>query len=123
MVCWVLRKPSVHAPSRASFLFRHQIQRIKQARGRACLGRWPSDSNSSISYFHFSVFSVIWGICFSLEANPNDTKNIGFWHTFGTGDSPATGGPMFFENGLNLGLLSIPIYRTHVHVSEVSDGR
>ena len=47
------------------------------------------DSNSSINYFHFPMFSVIWGICFSLKANPNGTKNIAFWHTFGTGDAPA----------------------------------
>ena len=33
---------------------------------RACLGRGPTDSNSSIPYFGFSVFSVIWGICFSV---------------------------------------------------------
>jgi hypothetical protein len=58
---------------------------------RACFGRALSDSNSSINYFHFSVFSVIWGICFSLKANPNGTKNIAFWHTFGTGDAPAFG--------------------------------
>lgn len=36
----------------------------------ARLGRGPSDSNSSILYFDFSVFSVIWGICFSLKAKP-----------------------------------------------------
>ena len=36
---------------------------------RACLGRGPTDSNSSIPYFGFSVFSVIWGICFSLPRN------------------------------------------------------
>jgi len=41
---------------------------------RACLGRGPTDSNSSILYFDFSVFSVIWGICFSLKANPNGMK-------------------------------------------------
>ena len=40
----------------------------------ACLGRGPTDSNSSIPYFDFSVFSVIWGICFSLKANPNGMK-------------------------------------------------
>jgi hypothetical protein len=40
----------------------------------ACLGRGPTDSNSSILYFDFSVFSVIWGICFSLNANPNGIK-------------------------------------------------
>jgi hypothetical protein len=40
----------------------------------ACLGRALSDSNSSISYFDFPVFSVIWGICFSLKANPNGMK-------------------------------------------------
>ena len=56
---------------------------------RACLGRALSDSNSSINYFDFSVFSVIWGICFSLEANPKRPKNIAFWHTFGTGSAPA----------------------------------
>jgi hypothetical protein len=39
-----------------------------------CLGRALSDSNSSISDFHFSVFSVIWGISFSLKANPNGMK-------------------------------------------------
>jgi hypothetical protein len=38
---------------------------------RVCFGRGPTDSNSSIPYFGFSVFSVIWGICFSLKANPN----------------------------------------------------
>ena len=36
-----------------------------------CLGRALSDSNSSINFFHFSVFSAFWGICFSLKANPN----------------------------------------------------
>lgn len=41
---------------------------------RACLGRALSDSNSSIAYFDFSVFSAIWGICFSLKANPNGMK-------------------------------------------------
>ena len=55
----------------------------------ACLGRALSDSNSSISFFDFPVFSVIWGICFSLKANPNGTKNIAFWHTVGTVDAPA----------------------------------
>ena len=43
-------------------------------RARTCLGRGPTDSNSSIPYFDFSVFSVSWGICFSLKANPNDMK-------------------------------------------------
>jgi hypothetical protein len=38
------------------------------------LGRVLADSNSSISYFDFPVFSVIWGICFSLEANLNGIK-------------------------------------------------
>ena len=41
---------------------------------RTCLGRALSDSNSSITYFDFSVFSAIWGICFSLKANPNAMK-------------------------------------------------
>jgi hypothetical protein len=40
----------------------------------ACLGRGPTDSNSSIPYFGLSVFSVIWGICFSLRNNPNGMK-------------------------------------------------
>src|SRR5208283_4489952 len=54
----------------------------------ACLGRALSDSNSSINYFDFSVFSAIWGICFSLEANPNSmkTSDIG---TLLAQDSPA----------------------------------
>ena len=38
------------------------------------LGRALSDSNSSINYFDFPAFSVIWGICFSLKANPNGMK-------------------------------------------------
>ncbi len=38
------------------------------------MGGALSDSNSSINYFHFSVFSVIWGICFSLKANPISMK-------------------------------------------------
>jgi hypothetical protein len=40
----------------------------------ACLGRGPTDNNNSIPCFGFSVFSVIWGICFSLKANPNGMK-------------------------------------------------
>jgi hypothetical protein len=62
----------------------------------ACLGRALSDSNSSINYFNFPVFSTIWGICFSLKANPNGTKNIAFWHTFGTGDAPASPSGLLF---------------------------
>jgi hypothetical protein len=46
----------------------------KTERIAPCLGRALSDSNSSINYFDFSVFSVIWGICFSLKANPNGMK-------------------------------------------------
>src|SRR5713226_4581378 len=41
---------------------------------RACLGHGPTDSNSSIPYFGFTVFSVIWGIRFSLTANPHVMK-------------------------------------------------
>jgi hypothetical protein len=63
-------------------VYRKQMQRGSE---RACLGRALSDSNSSINYFHFSVFSAIWGICFSLKGNPNGSKNIAFCHTFGTG--------------------------------------
>jgi hypothetical protein len=48
-------------------------------RQRACLRRGPTDSNSSIAYFDLSVFSVLWGICFSLTANPNGKKNMAFW--------------------------------------------
>jgi len=55
---------------------------------RACLGRALSDSNSSIHYFDFPVFSTIWGTCFSLKANPNCMKDMGFWHSFGTAESP-----------------------------------
>jgi hypothetical protein len=33
---------------------------------RACRG--PSDSNGCIPYFDFSVFSTIWGTCFSLKS-------------------------------------------------------
>jgi hypothetical protein len=40
-------------------------------------------------HFAFSVFSLIWGMCSSLDTNPNRSKNIGFWHTFGTGSPPA----------------------------------
>jgi len=36
------------------------------------------------------VFSLTWGICFSLKANPNGSKNIAFWHVFGTGGTPAS---------------------------------
>jgi len=41
-----------------------------------CLGRGPTDSNSSIPCFGFSVFSVIWGICFSVKDNPNGLKTM-----------------------------------------------
>jgi hypothetical protein len=33
-------------------------------------------SNNPIPYFGFSVFSIIWEICFSLKANPNGTKRL-----------------------------------------------
>ena len=73
-----------------SFVFKSNIEKEGlPKRQHARLGRALSDSNSSINYFHFPVFSVIWGICFSLKANPNGKKNIAFWHTFGTGDAPA----------------------------------
>jgi hypothetical protein len=39
-----------------------------------CLGRLPTDSNGSIQHFVFSVFSLTWGTCFSLKANPNTYK-------------------------------------------------
>src|SRR6202021_2634234 len=39
-----------------------------------CLGRGPTDSNNSIHSSGFSVFSVIWGICFSLKPNLNGIK-------------------------------------------------
>jgi hypothetical protein len=58
--------------------------RLRARCRNACHGRALSDSKSSINYFHFSVFSAIWGICFSLKLTP-----IGFRDTFGTGDSPA----------------------------------
>jgi NADPH:quinone reductase-like Zn-dependent oxidoreductase len=48
-----------------------------------------ADSNATNSYFAFSVFSLTWGICSSLDTNPIQSKNIGFWHTFDTGSSPA----------------------------------
>ena len=36
--------------------------------------RGPIDSNNSIHSSGFSVFSVIWGIFFSLNANPHGMK-------------------------------------------------
>jgi hypothetical protein len=44
-----------------------------------------ADSNATNSYFAFFVFSLAWGMCSSLDTNPKQSKNIGFWHTFGTG--------------------------------------
>jgi hypothetical protein len=35
-----------------------------------------SDFNNSNHYFGFPVFSVSWGICFSLEPNPNSSKEM-----------------------------------------------
>jgi hypothetical protein len=34
--------------------------------------------------FHFSLFTTTWGICFSLKSQPQSSKQIGFWHSFGT---------------------------------------
>ena len=87
----------------------------------ACLERAPSDSNCSIHHFDFSVFSVIWGICFLLKDNPNsmNTSDSGtllaqgtrlrdtnsskagalpktFWHSWHSSTRPETqltGGP------------------------------
>lgn len=49
------------------------------ARWRACLGRISTDSNVSNNPLASSVFPSTWGTCFSLKANPNDAKNIGYW--------------------------------------------
>jgi hypothetical protein len=35
------------------------------------VGQGPTDSDNSIAYFDFSVFSAIWEICFSLKAKPH----------------------------------------------------
>jgi len=51
---------------------------------RSCLGRVTADSNTTNSYFAFSVFSLTWGMCSSLDTNPSRQKNIAFWRTFGT---------------------------------------
>ena len=102
--CTGLRSRHAHAtgdltesPGSIMFLVRcfcafhslHSLHSLQHFHRFQCLGRALSDSNSSINYLHFSVLSAIWGICFSLKANPNGTKNIAFWHTFGTGGSPA----------------------------------
>ena len=39
-----------------------------------CLGRALSDSNRSINYFDFSVFSVIWGLAFRSKLTPMARK-------------------------------------------------
>jgi hypothetical protein len=50
----------------------------------ACLGYISTDSNASNNPLVSSVFTLTWGTCFSLKANPNRTKNIGYWHNSGT---------------------------------------
>ena len=75
-VCFLTRDHQENAAFRGSSLDtllcrrKHGLFRAQ----RACPGRALSDSNSSITYFDFSVFSVIWGVCFSLKANPNGMK-------------------------------------------------
>ena len=58
---------------------------------RTCLGRGPTDSNNSVHSSGFSVFSVIWGICFSLKASPNGmkTSDSGTVLAQGTGVNPS----------------------------------
>ena len=50
-----------------------------------CLGRVPTDSNGSNGQFTSSVFSLTWGLCFSLKANPqwHEKHRIlaHFWHS------------------------------------------
>jgi hypothetical protein len=43
-----------------------------------CLLSAALGSNSPICYFRFSLFSTIWGFCFSLNANLNCLKTSGF---------------------------------------------
>jgi hypothetical protein len=43
-----------------------------------CLLSTTLASNGSIHYFDLSMFPITWGICFSLKANPNDSKGLGF---------------------------------------------
>jgi len=66
----------------ANFSFRRAIAWLV---AHTCLGRVTADSSATNSYFAFSVFSLTWGMCSSLDTNPNRSKNIGFWHAFGTG--------------------------------------
>ena len=39
------------------------------------------------------MFSVIWGVCFSLKANPNDRKKMDSGTVLAQGDAPAFGNP------------------------------
>jgi len=55
-----------------------------------CLGRALSDSNSSINYFELSVFSALWGICFSLKATPDKMKRLDSGTLLGQGRACAT---------------------------------
>jgi hypothetical protein len=68
-----------------------QLSSSTSTRWRACLGRRLSDSNNSIPYFGFSVSSVIWGVCFSLKANPNHRKRMDSGTVLAQGDTPAFG--------------------------------
>jgi hypothetical protein len=51
---------------------------------RTWLGRITVRSKASFRLPPLSSFSIAWGICFSLEANPRRLKAWGFCHGFAT---------------------------------------
>jgi hypothetical protein len=48
------------------------------------LGRVLTLSKSSISFHHLSVFAITWGICSSLDGQPQQVFQIGFCYGFDT---------------------------------------
>jgi hypothetical protein len=76
-----------------SFVFKLKIEKEELQEIVRLIWARTNRLQQLVHYVHFSVFSAIWGICFSLKANPNGTKNIAFWHTVGTGDAPALRSP------------------------------
>src|SRR5579871_3013492 len=68
----------------------------------ACLGRIPSRSNGSNNSPHFLLFSTIWGICFSLKANPNSSNAGSFDTVLTRSDAPTVKRFLGRDRTLNL---------------------
>ncbi len=70
----VIPQKTLQMPGAKCFRIRVIGAPVAQLEQSVCLLSADPGSKGSIRYFRFSMFSIIWGICFSLKANLNALK-------------------------------------------------